>query len=98
MNDLEFCKQRLLEIAENAVVESLQLQVAEFLEKRLPVESTHRAELKLWATTGLTRLERVPGSGTSRIVSDVAETGRLMAMFQTVISVIEAVQRRSAAG
>ncbi len=57
MNDLEFCKRRLLEIAENAVVESLQSQVAEFLEKRLPVESTHRDELKLWATTGLVNAE-----------------------------------------
>ena len=92
MRDVEFCKQRLREIAEHGTVSDLQSKVKEFLKARLPSAPAERDALKAWALNELARLESVPGGGVSRTVrlGDLAETGRMMATLQTVISEIEA--------
>jgi hypothetical protein len=92
MRDVEFCKQRLREIAEHGTVSNLQSKVKEFLEVRLPSAGGDRAVLKTWALSELARLERIPGGGVSKLVPDheLAATGRMMATLQTVISEIEA--------
>ena len=92
MRDVEFCKQRLREIAEHGTVTDLQGKVKEFLKARLPSAPAERAALKAWALNELTRLERIPGGGVSKPVhlGELAETGRMMATLQTVIEEIEA--------
>jgi hypothetical protein len=91
MSDVEFCKQRLREIAEHGTVTNLQSKVKEFLKARLPVATREREALRVWAKAELAKLETVPGSGTSKIVpnDELAMTGRRMGMLQTVIGEIE---------
>jgi hypothetical protein len=94
MNDVEFCKRRLGEIAEHGTVSDLQSQVKSFLKARLPASADQRAVLKSWANAELTRLEGVPGTGMSKVVAthNLALTSRRMAVLQTVIAEIEAAE------
>jgi serine/threonine-protein kinase RIO1 len=98
MRDVEFCKQRLREIAEHGTVTDVQSKVNEFLKARLPSAPAERDALKAWAQNELARLERVPGGGVSKPVplGELAETGRMMATLQTVISEIETKERAQA--
>jgi hypothetical protein len=100
MRDLEFCKQRLREIAEHSTVTELQSKVKHFLKLRLPASNDERAAFKSWAIAELATLETVPGSGMSKIVSTnkLAVTSRRMAMLQTVISEIETAEAGTAKG
>jgi hypothetical protein len=102
MINLEFCKQRLLEAAEFETVGGVRPQVTaltrRLLKVRLPT-AKDRAALRLWAETGLRKRETEPGSGTSRIVPSAMLTkiSREMAMFQTVLEVLDEVDGSAAA-
>jgi hypothetical protein len=102
MTNLEFCKQRLLEAAEFETVGNLRSQVTvlarRLLKGRLP-EARSRAALKTWAAEELRKLEVSPHSGMGKIVPiyKLGETSRWMAMFQTVLEVLDEVEGRAAA-
>jgi len=59
-------------------------------------EPQHRAALYAWAEGELRKLERVPGSGTSKVVPapQLSETSRRMGMLQTVLDVVDEVDQR----
>jgi len=93
MNDLDFCKQQITAIAEQTGT-NLKGKVAEFLEKRMPIEAAYRSALRAWATGKLATIESMPGGGVSRLVprDELAEASRQM-VLQTVISEIDAFER-----
>jgi hypothetical protein len=97
MNNLEFCKQRLGEIAEHGTVSDLESAVKNFLKLRMPEPADQRVALKSWASAELARLERAPGTGVSKVIStnDLALTSRRMGMLQTVIAEIEAAEGKA---
>ena len=94
MADFQFCKQRLLEAAEFTRVGNFRASVEgvlrQLLETRLQ-DDKDRAALRRWAALELQKLEITPGSETSKLVPlhDLGETGRKMAMFQTVLDVLD---------
>jgi hypothetical protein len=93
MSNLEFCKQQL-EAAALETGDKLQAAV-EGLMRRLLREKLRQARdrtaLKVWATEELRKLERIPGSGMSKVVpaAKLSETSRRMGMLQTVLEVLE---------
>jgi hypothetical protein len=94
MTNLNFCIQRLLEAADLAAAENFRDNVErllrQLLETRLP-DAKQRAALSTWAATELGKLETVPGGGTSKLVSAnlLGHTSRKMALFQTVLDVLD---------
>jgi hypothetical protein len=102
MANLEFCKKRLLEAAEFETVGNLRSQVTVLARRLLKgrlLEGRSRAALKTWAAEELRKLEVGPGSGMSKIVPShtLGETSRKMAMFQTVLDVLDEVEASAAA-
>jgi hypothetical protein len=94
MSDLRFCIQRLLEAAEFATAanfrDNVEPLMRQLLKTRLP-EAKDRVALKEWAETELGKLEVVQGAGTSKVVPThrLGETSRKMALFQTVLNVLD---------
>ena len=99
MSDLDVCKTMLPHIVQYTLSPAaLAPAVREFMEHRMPAEPVHRAALKTWAQEELAKLERMVGSGVSKIVGtgELAETSRKMTMLQTVIEEIEAFESGAA--
>lgn len=94
MNDLDFCKQQITAIAEQAGADP-KGKVTEFLEKRMPAEAAHRSALRAWAMGQLICFDGVAGEGVSSLVShhELAQTSRRMTALQTVINEIDAFER-----
>src|SRR5262249_31439773 len=94
MTNLKFCIQRLLEATEVATAgnfrDNVEPLLRRLLKTRLP-EAKDRAALRAWAATELGKLEVVPGGGTSKVVPTyrLGETSRKMALFQTVLDVLD---------
>ena len=102
MTNVGFCKQRLLEASEFETLGNLRSQVAvlarRLLRARLP-DPKSRMALRAWAAEELRKLEVAPGSGVSEVVPTyrLGEISRRMAMFQTVLDVLDEVEGSAAA-
>jgi hypothetical protein len=96
MSNLEFSK-RQLEAAALESVGKVRATVEDLMRRLIKEklkEPRDRSALHTWAVGELIKLERVPGSETSKVVpaAQLSETSRRMGMLQTVLDVLDEVE------